>query len=242
MPNTISKRKTEIAVAFDRGERMVGNDAFGQLSRKPQFSFAHFREMLGRGADHPLVKATEALRYGTSPAFNETHGGLAFKLDEESTFTAEELAAMMFTYARDTTKDFGGQAVRDCVITVPSFATTHERRALTTAAEIAGLKVLALIEENTAAALQYGKDNVFEDATVLYNMGRRRRGAHRQLQQLHCKEAEEQDHRHLRCEGEGVGCHGGEFDIILMEHFGTSSTKNGAPRPRAKTCAPRRAL
>ena len=82
VPNTISKRKTEIAVAFDRGERMVGNDAFGQLSRKPQFSFAHFREMLGRGADHPLVKATEALRYGTPPAFNETHGGLAFKLDE----------------------------------------------------------------------------------------------------------------------------------------------------------------
>jgi hypoxia up-regulated 1 len=172
VPNTISKRKTEIAVAFDRGERMVGNDAFGHLSRKPMFSFAHFREMLGRSIDHPLVKAQEALRFGVTPIFNESHGGIAFTLNEENTFTAEELTAMMFTYARDTVKDFGGQAVRDCVITVPSFATAHERRALTTAAEIAGLKVLALIEENTAAALQYGKDNVFEDKTVLYyNMG-----------------------------------------------------------------------
>ena len=172
VPNTISKRKTELAVAFDRGERMVGNDAFGMLSRKPQFSFTHFREMLGRSLEHPLVEGTKALKYGTVPFYNETHGGIAYKLDDQNTFTAEELTAMMFTYARDTTKDFGGQAVRDCVITVPSYATAHERRALMSAAEIAGLKVLALIEENTAAALQYGKDNVFEDKTVLYyNMG-----------------------------------------------------------------------
>lgn len=79
---------------------------------------------------------------------------------------------MVLTYARDITKDFGGQAVRDCVLTVPMFATQHERRALIMAAEVAGLKVLSLIEDNTAAALQYGKDNVFENKTVLYyNMG-----------------------------------------------------------------------
>jgi hypothetical protein len=58
------------------------------------------------------------------------------------------------------------QAVRDCVLTVPCFATAHERRALVTAAEVAGLKVLSLIEDNTAAALHYGKDNVFENTTV----------------------------------------------------------------------------
>jgi hypothetical protein len=122
---------------------------------------------------------------------------------------------MVLTYARDITKDFGGQvrravlflpcsfhvlgwrvwrrspcstqnafgvlifffffflslrllcqAVRDCVLTVPCFATMHERRALVTAAEVAGLKVLSLIEDNTAAALHYGKDNVFENTTV----------------------------------------------------------------------------
>jgi hypoxia up-regulated 1 len=73
---------------------------------------------------------------------------------------------------RDITKEFGGIAVRDCVITVPSFSTQHERRALISAAEVAGLKVLSLIEDNTASALQYGKDNVFENKTVLYyNMG-----------------------------------------------------------------------
>jgi hypoxia up-regulated 1 len=73
---------------------------------------------------------------------------------------------------QDITKAFGGQAVRDCVITVPSFATAHERRALLAAAEVAGLKVLSLMEENTAAALHYGKDNVFDNKTVLYyNMG-----------------------------------------------------------------------
>lgn len=100
---------------------------------------------------------------------NDTRQALSYTYPSGKTitsFTAEELAAMVLTYARDITKDFGGLAVRDCVLTVPSFATMHERRALITSAEIAGLKVLSLIEDNTAAALHYGKDNVFENTTV----------------------------------------------------------------------------
>lgn len=71
------------------------------------------------------------------------------------------------------THAFGGKTIKDCVITVPASFTQHEREALYTAAEIAELKVLSLIEENTAAALHYGIDRVFEQpSTVLYyNMG-----------------------------------------------------------------------
>jgi len=107
--------------------------------------------------------------YATKPYLNNTRQALSYAYPSGKTitsFTAEELAAMVLTYARDITKDFGGLAVRDCVLTVPSFATMHERRALITSAEIAGLKVLSLIEDNTAAALHYGKDNVFENTTV----------------------------------------------------------------------------
>jgi hypoxia up-regulated 1 len=107
--------------------------------------------------------------YATKPYLNDTRQALSYTYPSGKTitsFTAEELAAMVLTYARDITKDFGGLAVRDCVLTVPSFATMHERRALITSAEIAGLKVLSLIEDNTAAALHYGKDNVFENTTV----------------------------------------------------------------------------
>eukprot|EP00614_Pseudopedinella_elastica_P026670 CAMPEP_0172615954 /NCGR_PEP_ID=MMETSP1068-20121228/62611_1 /TAXON_ID=35684 /ORGANISM="Pseudopedinella elastica, Strain CCMP716" /LENGTH=966 /DNA_ID=CAMNT_0013421253 /DNA_START=59 /DNA_END=2959 /DNA_ORIENTATION=+ len=175
VPNTISKRKTEIVVSFDRGERMYGSDAFGLLSRKPNFGFAHFRELLGRDDKHPLTSRLAEHMYGVVAAMNSTRGGMDMPYTGDKNveaFSAEELTAMVFRYARDIVKDFGGQAVRDAVITVPAFATMHERRALVTAAEIAGLKVLSLIEDNTAAALQYGKDNVEEKKTVLYyNLG-----------------------------------------------------------------------
>lgn len=195
-------------VAFDRGERLYGSDAFGMLSRKPGMAYAHFREMIGRNANHPSVQAVEDMRLGTSPFQNDTRGGLDYRYKGDKNiegFSAEELGAMIFSYARvrktytyiytwqatcrtyctqlifykitfnnnqDITKEFGGQSVRDCVITVPSFATSTERKAMINAAEIAGLKVLSLIEENTAAALQWGKDRVEENKNVLYyNMG-----------------------------------------------------------------------
>merc|ERR1719261_173015 len=81
---------------------------------------------------------------------------------------------MVLTHAKDITNAFGVQGeVKDCVLTVPSFYTQHERRALLDAAALAELNVLALIDETTAAALNFGIDRVdTEPKTILfYNMG-----------------------------------------------------------------------
>lgn len=89
-------------------------------------------------------------------------------------FTPEELVAMVLTHARDITNAFGVQGeVRDCVLTVPSFYTQHERRALLDAAYLADLNVLALIDENTAAGLHYGIDRIEDEPQniMFYNMG-----------------------------------------------------------------------
>jgi hypoxia up-regulated 1 len=85
----------------------------------------------------------------------------------------EELMAMMMRHANDITLGHGGKRVKDVVITVPSYYTQHERIAIQNAAEIADLRVLSLVEENTAAALHYSIDRVYEEPyTVLfYNMG-----------------------------------------------------------------------
>lgn len=66
-----------------------------------------------------------------------------------------------------------GYSVKDAVITVPEFATAHERRALLDAADLAGLTVLSLMDENTAAALQHGISQAYEEETnvMFYNMG-----------------------------------------------------------------------
>ena len=89
-------------------------------------------------------------------------------------FAAEELVGMLMGHAKDFAQVFSGGPVFDAVITVPSFFTQNERLALLDAAELAGLKVLSLVDENTAAGIHYGIDRVFENGThhmVLYNMG-----------------------------------------------------------------------
>jgi hypoxia up-regulated 1 len=92
---------------------------------------------------------------------------------EEVSYTPEELLAMLLQHAKLLALNHGGKVIKDCVITVPSSFTQHERSALYTAASIADLNVLTLIEENTAAALQYGIDRVHETPTnvLYYNMG-----------------------------------------------------------------------
>ena len=170
--NTISKRKTEACISFDRGDRMFGADAFGLLSRKPQFTYAKMTTLLGRTADHASVKALSAQHFPTEVYFNETRGGLCVKSPADY-WTPEELTAMILSHVKDITKAFGGKLVRDCVITVPMYFTQHERAALLDAAEIADMRVLSLIDENTAAALQYSLDRVFEEPqnVLFFNMG-----------------------------------------------------------------------
>jgi len=80
---------------------------------------------------------------------------------------------MLLQHAKLLAFNHGGKAIKDCVITVPSSFTQHEKSAVFTAASIADLNILTLIEENTAAALQYGIDKVHETPTnvLYYNMG-----------------------------------------------------------------------
>ena len=80
-----------------------------------QAAYAHFRELLGRQEGATAVEALKPLGYGTQPYFNTSRGDMcyAYKGDEGLPFfSAAELTAMVLTYARDTTKDFGGQSVR----------------------------------------------------------------------------------------------------------------------------------
>lgn len=80
---------------------------------------------------------------------------------------------MVLSHAKDITTAYGAPNAKDCVLTVPSFFTEHERRALLDAAELADLNVLGLIDETTAAALHYGIDRVDEKPVniLFYNMG-----------------------------------------------------------------------
>jgi len=170
--NLHSKRKTEQMVLFDQGSRFYGADASSLLARKPQLTPAAMSVMLGRDHEHPTVQVLSERHYPITPTFNETRSGVCLTVDGQD-FTPEELVAMVLSHAKDITAAYGTSQVKDCVLTVPSFYTQHERRALLDAASLADLNVLALINENTAAALHFGIDRIDEKPQhfIFYNMG-----------------------------------------------------------------------
>ena len=100
-------------------------------------------------------------------------------VDGKESFTPEELSAMLLNHAADFTLAYGEEkgsslgTIKDCVLTVPSFATQTDRQARLDMAEVAGFNVLGLIDENTAAALNFGMDKMYEEPQIIlfYNMG-----------------------------------------------------------------------
>ena len=171
--NLQSKRKTPTAISFYRGERLFGSDATAIMARKPDLTFAKLNRVLGRSPDHPIVQQLSKEQYFPYEIYrNETTGRTVYK-QESTYYSAEELIAMMMQYAKQITHSYGGKVIKDCVLTVPSSFTQHERAALYAAANIADLRVLSLIEENTAAALHYGIDRVFDEPhhVLYYNLG-----------------------------------------------------------------------
>jgi len=178
--NMHSKRKTEQIILFDDGTRLYGSDANSLLARKPTKTPMGMSIMLGRDEDHPAVKVLSERHYPLLPAYNETRKGLYLSIDGgKQVHTPEELTAMVLHYAEEFTHQYGKEKghtygdITDCVLTVPSFSTQSERQALLDAAELGGFKVLGLIDENTASAVNFGMDKTFEEPQIylFYNLG-----------------------------------------------------------------------
>jgi len=176
--NLHSKRKTENMILFDSGTRFYGADASSLIARKPLKTPVQMSVMLGRSDEHPVIQALKERHIPILPKFNETRYGVDLSFDGMD-FSPEELSAMVLTHAKEMTKiyidELGGVAMlpKDCVLTVPSFATIHERWALMAAAKLADMNVLGLIDENTASALNFAMDKQYPEPQILlfYNLG-----------------------------------------------------------------------
>jgi len=179
--NVHTKRKTETLVGFDEGERRFGGDAKTLAGRRPHLVFEQIPHLLGKNVNHPKVLALKKKYIAFEIGTNKDRGSLEFSYkrkdsDEKVTYSVEEIAAMTMIHGRENAEAFAEEkGIKDVVLTVPSFYTQSERQGYLDAAEIAGLKVLSLIEENTAAALQYGLDRIFKEEKthkmLVYNMG-----------------------------------------------------------------------
>ncbi|CEG38420.1 protein heat shock protein [Plasmopara halstedii] len=176
--NVHSKRKTETIVAFDGDERLYGADAATVGVRRPQTAYMQIRRLLGTKLSDPQVIALrdeEHLPYELIQ--NATRGGtVMLQHGKKQFFHAEELVAMVFTHARQITDTFAEASVKDWVLTVPTYFSQAQRQAMLDAADISGVRVLSLINENTAAALQLAVHSSFDPEEkpkkiLFYNMG-----------------------------------------------------------------------
>ena len=175
-----SKRKTPAAVIFGDSTRIYGFDALTLGARKPKNVFMRMSRLLGQGPNSDVAAEFKELKFPYEFKLTDRNtwavkfpAGTGF--DDIDYLTAEEVNAMILDYARNMGVLFdNGQKIVDCVVTVPSYFTQHERQAILDAASLVGLNVLSLIDETTAAALQYTVNKEFINKThrvMFYDMG-----------------------------------------------------------------------
>ncbi|XP_076274014.1 hypoxia up-regulated Grp170 co-chaperone protein [Rhynchophorus ferrugineus] len=174
--NKESKRKTPAIVSFRDNVRLFGEDAQTIGLRFPKQAYGYLLDLLGKDIDHPLVKLYQKRFPYYDIIADEDRGTILFKQDTNLTFTPEELIAQFLTKAKEFAENGAHQPIKECVLTVPGFFNQVERKALLQSAQLAGLKVLQLINDYTAVALNYGifRAKTFNESSqyvMFYDMG-----------------------------------------------------------------------
>ncbi|XP_057676911.1 hypoxia up-regulated protein 1 isoform X2 [Corythoichthys intestinalis] len=223
--NKESRRKTPAVVCLKENERLFGDNALGVSVKNPKTVYRHLQNLMGKKHDNPQV-AVYGKRFPEHQLqVDPVRDTVYFKQSEKLQYTPEELLGMMLNYSRGLAQDFAEQPIKDAVITVPAFYNQAERRSVLQAAHMAGLKVLQLINDNTAVALNYGvfrrKDIDSTGKSVMfYDMGSGSTTATIvTYQTVKTKESGTQPQLQIRGVGFDRGLGGFEMDLRLRDHL-----------------------
>ena len=169
IPNAEGNRTTPSVVAItDKGERLVGQVARRQAATNPANTVFSVKRLIGRKFDSAQVReAVRRLPYKIVAAQN----GDAHVEIQGKTYSPQEISAMVLQKLKQDTENFLGEKVTEAVITVPAYFDDSQRQATKDAGTIAGLNVLRIINEPTAAALAYGLEKKKEQKIAVYDLG-----------------------------------------------------------------------
>ncbi|MFZ0764442.1 molecular chaperone DnaK [Bradyrhizobium sp.] len=167
--NAEGMRTTPSIVAFsDDGERLVGQPAKRQAVTNPERTFFAVKRLVGRRYDDPMVEKDKKLvPYKIVKASN----GDAWVEADSKTYSPSQISAFILQKMKETAEAHLGQKVDQAVITVPAYFNDAQRQATKDAGKIAGLEVLRIINEPTAAALAYGLDKTKTGTIAVYDLG-----------------------------------------------------------------------
>ncbi|XP_071476612.1 heat shock 70 kDa protein IV-like, partial [Diadema antillarum] len=156
--NDQGNRTTPSYVAFTDTERLIGDAAKNQVAMNPKNTIFDAKRLIGRRFTDESVQADmkhwpfKVISQGGKPLLQAEYMG------ENKILAPEEVSSMVLTKMKETAEAYLGQKVTDAVITVPAYFNDAQRQATKDAGVIAGLNVLRIINEPTAAALAYGLD------------------------------------------------------------------------------------
>jgi molecular chaperone DnaK len=172
IPNSEGSRTTPSMVGFtDSGERLVGQIAKRQAITNPENTVFAVKRLIGRKFDSPEAKkAISVSSFRVAPSPN----GDAWVEIRQKGYSPPEISAIVLMKMKQTAEDYLGEPVTEAVITAPAYFNDSQRQATKDAGRIAGLNVLRIINEPTAAALAYGLDKVKDGGTeriAVYDLG-----------------------------------------------------------------------
>ena len=167
--NREGSRTTPSVVGFtEDGERLVGQIAKRQAITNPFNTIFAIKRLIGRKYESDeVVRAKQILPYNVISASN---GDLKVKIRDRE-YSPEEVSAFVLMEIKSFAEDYLGESVTEAIITVPAYFNDSQRQATRDAGKIAGLEVLRIINEPTAAALAYGLENKKNQLIAVYDLG-----------------------------------------------------------------------
>ena len=167
--NAEGNRTTPSVVAFtDSDERLVGQVAKRQAVTNPTRTLYAIKRLIGRKFSDPEVR--KSIEISPFKIVEGPHGSVSVDVNGKS-YRPAEISAMVLAKMKQTAEEYLGEEVTDAVVTVPAYFNDSQRQATKDAGKIAGLNVLRIINEPTAASLAYGLDKKREEKIAVYDLG-----------------------------------------------------------------------
>ena len=209
--NDQGNRTTPSIVSFTENERLIGDAAKTMLSSNTSNTIFDAKRLIGHKFNDPKIKdSMKHLTYDIKNKDNKPFINVDFK-GENKTFSPEEISAMVLTKMKETAEAYLGNKVTEAVITVPAYFNDSQRQATKDAGTIAGLNVLRIINEPTAAAIAYGLDKKGEQNILIFDLG----GGTFDVSLLTIEDGVFE----VKATAGDTFLGGEDFDSIMVEHF-----------------------